>query len=178
MNSPGHRANVLEPSFTHGGVGAYARDNVSFLGKLRNPRFYTELFMAAASAPPPPPPQPPPSNPNPPPPPPPPSGGGGTPATAPAAASRTLSERPYRVDGLEAPSPSAPLDGSTLVAAVERDPTALAERALSRTGHLDRVQAAPARVASAGSPLRVEAATAGGGGLVETVLGSLLGFFL
>jgi hypothetical protein len=33
-------------------------------------------------------------------------------------------------------------------------------------------------VASAGSPLRIEAATADDGGLVETVLGSLLGFFL
>jgi hypothetical protein len=175
MNSPGHRANVLEPSFTHGGVGAYARDNVMFLGKLRNPRFYTELFMAAASAPPPPPP-PPPSNPNPPPPPPPPSGGG-TPA-APAAGSRAASERPYRVDGLQAPTPSAPLDGSTLVAVVDRDPTVVAERALSRTRNLDEVQSAPAQVASAASPLRIEAATADDGGLVETVLGSLLGFFL
>jgi uncharacterized protein YkwD len=180
MNSPGHRANVLEPSFTHGGVGAYAKDNVNFLGKLRNPRFYTELFMVAASAPPPPPPPPPPGNTNPPPPPPPPpSGGGGTPAAAPAAAaSRAPSERAYRVDALEAPSPTAPLDGSTLVAAVERDPTVVAERALSRTGHLDKVQAGPVQVATAGTPLRVEAATTDGGGLVETVLGSLLGFFL
>ena len=56
MDSPGHRANILEPSFTHGGVGAYGKDNVNFLGKQRNPRFYTELFMEAASAPPPPPP--------------------------------------------------------------------------------------------------------------------------
>ena len=56
MESPGHRANILEPSFTHGGVGAYGKDNVNFLGKQRNPRFYTELFMQAASAPPPPPP--------------------------------------------------------------------------------------------------------------------------
>ena len=67
MNSPGHRANVLDPSFTHGGVGAYAKDNVMFLGVQRSPRFYTELFMTAASAPPPPPPD---DNP-------PPAGGGG-----------------------------------------------------------------------------------------------------
>jgi len=55
MNSPGHRANILEPSWTHGGVGAYAADNVNFLGKVRSPRFYTELFMQASSgaAPPP-----------------------------------------------------------------------------------------------------------------------------
>ena len=56
MDSPGHRANILEPSFTHGGVGAYAKDNVNFLGKQRSPRFFTELFMESASAPPPPPP--------------------------------------------------------------------------------------------------------------------------
>lgn len=175
MNSPGHRANVLEPSFTHGGVGAYGRDGVNFLGKLRNPRFYTELFMTAASAPPPPPPPPPPSNPNPPPPPPPPSGGGTTPAAPAAPApSSAPAERAYRVDGLDAPRPSAPMDGSALVATVERDTAAEARRALARTESLDT----PAKVASAGSPLRVQAASASGGGLVETVLGSLLGFFL
>ncbi|HEX6128107.1 MAG TPA: CAP domain-containing protein [Candidatus Limnocylindria bacterium] len=178
MNSPGHRANVLEPSFTHGGVGAYGRDGVNFLGKLRNPRFYTELFMTAASAPPPPPPPPPPSNPNPPPPPPP-SGGGTTPAgPAAPAPSSAPAERAYRVDELEAPRPSAPLDGSTLVAAIQRDAAAAAERALARTLPLDAALAQPAEVASAGSPLRVQAASASGGGLVETVVGSLLGFFL
>ena len=174
MNSAGHRANVLEPSFTHGGVGAYAKDNVNFLGKLRSPRFYTELFMVAASAPPPPPPPPPPGNSNPPPPPPP--SGGGTAPAAPAAAPATSgepAERAYRVDALEAPRPSTPLDGSTLVAAVEHDTVAAAERALSRTETLDAPLVTPA-----GSPLRVEAATASEGGLVETVLGSLLGFFL
>lgn len=180
MNSPGHRANVLEPSFTHGGVGAYGRDGVNFLGKLRNPRFYTELFMTAASAPQPPPP-PPPSNPNPPPPPPPPSGVGTTPA-APAAAgpapSSAPAERAYRVDRVGAPQTSAPMDGSALVATVERDAAAEARRALARAESLDTLFDAPAEVASAGSPLRVEAARASGGSLVETVLGSLLGFFL
>ena len=64
------------------------------------------------------------------------------------------------------------------MAAVDRDPTVMAERALSRTGDLDEVQASPHEVASAASPLRIEAAAADEGGLVETVLGSLLGFFL
>jgi uncharacterized protein YkwD len=180
MNSTGHRANVLEPSFTHGGVGAYGRDGVNFLGKLRNPRFYTELFMTAASAPQPPPP-PPPGTPNAPPPPPPPSGGGTTPAAPAAAApapSSAPAERAYRVDELDAPRASAPMDGSALVATVERDAAAEARRALARAESLDTLFDAPAEVASAGSPLRVEAASASGGSLVETVLGSLLGFFL
>jgi uncharacterized protein YkwD len=172
MNSPGHRANILEPSFTHGGVGAYAADGVNFLGKLRNPRFYTELFMAAASAPPPPPP-------------PPPSGGGTTPppppssGSAPAPAAKAKPQpRAYRVDRVDAPSAKRALSDMTVVASVERDPTASAERALMRTRGWDEALTAPAEVAGAGSPMRVEAATAGDGGLVETVLGSLLGFFL
>ena len=61
MGSPGHRANVLEPAFTHGGVGAYGRDGQSSLGgtPVTNIRMYTELFLQApAAAPPPPPPAP------------------------------------------------------------------------------------------------------------------------
>ncbi len=49
MESPGHRANVLDPSFTHGGVGAAAADNQSFLGHVQSTRMYTELFMEATS---------------------------------------------------------------------------------------------------------------------------------
>jgi hypothetical protein len=175
MNSPGHRANVLEPSFTHGGVGAYGKDGVNFLGKLRNPRFYTELFMTAASASPPPPPPPPPSS-NPPPP----TGGGSTPtAAAPRPAARARPEaRTYRVDRVEAPAASRSLDEPMLVASLDRDPGAEAERALARTRAWDGADSAPAQVASATSPMRVEAATHEDGGLVETVLGSLLGFFL
>lgn len=173
MNSPGHRANVLDPSFTHGGVGAYGKDGVNFLGKLRNPRFYTELFMTATSSPPPPPP---PSSSNPPPP----SNGGSTAtATAPRPATRARPEaRTYRVDRVEAPAPSRPAAEATLVASLDRDPRAEAERALARTSAWDEVGSAPAQVAAATSPMRVEAATHEDGGLVETVLGSLLGFFL
>ena len=56
MASPGHRANVLDPSFTHGGVGAAAADNQMYQGYVQNTRMYTELFMEArgsGSAPPP-----------------------------------------------------------------------------------------------------------------------------
>ncbi|HEX7195393.1 MAG TPA: CAP domain-containing protein, partial [Candidatus Limnocylindria bacterium] len=59
MASPGHRANVLDARFTHGGVGAAAADNKMFQGYVQNTRMYTELFLqapaAAAPAPAPPP---------------------------------------------------------------------------------------------------------------------------
>jgi uncharacterized protein YkwD len=59
MSSAGHRANVLNSAFTHGGVGAAAADNKMFQGYVQNTRMYTELFLqapASAPAPPPPPP--------------------------------------------------------------------------------------------------------------------------
>jgi hypothetical protein len=49
MASPGHRTNVLDARFTHGGVGAAAADNISFLGSTLSPRMYTELFLQAKS---------------------------------------------------------------------------------------------------------------------------------
>jgi hypothetical protein len=172
MNSPGHRANVLEPSFTHGGVGAYGADGVNFLGKLRNPRFYTELFMVARSSAPPPPP--PPGNTNPPPPPP--GGNDAAPAAQPARQRRDMHQ--YRVDRPAAPPATRSLGAATLVASLDRPAGADAARALARTDDLEAVLAAPSQVAAAPSPMRIEAATATNGGLVETVLGSLLGFFL
>ena len=47
MASQGHRDNILRPGFTHGAVGAYGADNVSFLGSVRSPRVYTELFLTS-----------------------------------------------------------------------------------------------------------------------------------
>jgi hypothetical protein len=175
MNSTGHRANVLEPSFTHGGVGAYGADGVNFLGKQRNPRFYTELFMAANSAPPPPPP----SNPTSPPPP---SGGGGGGGGAAAPVAHAKPARPkqreMRVKSPQAPRPSDRVDGPTLVASANRDVATAAELALARTRPLDELAGSDSTPVAPYSPLRVEAASAGGDGLVETVVGSLLGFFL
>ena len=49
MASPGHRANVLDGRFTHGGVGAAAADNKMFQGYVQNTRMYTELFLQAHS---------------------------------------------------------------------------------------------------------------------------------
>jgi hypothetical protein len=167
MNSPGHRANILEPSFTHGGVGAFGADNVMFLGKLRNPRFYTELFMAAAGTTTPPPP--PPSNPNPPPP----SGGGG--GSRPPAAAATPAPSRNQVDAPVAPVASAPLDGAVVVAAPGDEAAPAAVRAMLQGGAETPVTPAPVAVASS---LRVDAPPAAERGIFETVLGSLLGFFL
>lgn len=168
MNSPGHRANVLEPSFTHGGVGAHGADNVSFLGKMRNPRVYTELFMAAASAPPPPPP--PPAS-QPPPAPPAPTGGGGAPTASPTPEPTAL-----RVEAPAPPSPSAsPDDDSTLVVAAAGSESTAAVRA---TAWADPAAPGSHRPVVAAAPYRVEAAGSSDRGLFETVFGSLLGFFL
>ncbi|HEX6473573.1 MAG TPA: CAP domain-containing protein [Candidatus Limnocylindria bacterium] len=174
MDSPGHRANILEPSFTHGGVGAYGKDNVNFLGKLRSPRFYTELFMAASSAPPPPPsgggggggggsPQPPPS-------------GGGT-AASPVRQHRNRPEaKPLHVDAPSAPRASSPMDGATVVAAAAGSTPTAAVRALAFVG--DPSAPAGAMVARPSTSLRVESAAAPERGLFESMLGTLLGFVL
>lgn len=173
MNSPGHRANVLEPSFTHGGVGAYAADGVNFLGKLRNPRFYTELFMTAASAPPPPPP---PSGSNPPPPssstPPPARSSGGTASPASTPQPATL-----RVTAPAAPRPSTPLDGPTALAAPDLVPSSAEVRAMAWSDTLNR-SAGSSRVEHTASALRVEAPDAADQGMFESMLGSFLSFLL
>ncbi|MEO8511800.1 MAG: CAP domain-containing protein, partial [Chloroflexota bacterium] len=129
MNSPGHRANILSPAWTHGGVGAAAADNVNFLGSMRSPRLYTELFIQAAGAPAPPP-----------------SGGGGS-APAPsygggsapassgqapaAAASQEPKEREYAVDAPERPAASAAMDGSELIVAAAPSISSAAVRAMA-----------------------------------------------
>lgn len=50
MGSAGHRANILNGRWTHGGAGAAAADNQLFQGYVQNTRMYTELFMQAAGA--------------------------------------------------------------------------------------------------------------------------------
>jgi uncharacterized protein YkwD len=175
MNSPGHRANVLEPAFTHGGVGAYARDGVMFLGKLRNPRFYTELFMQAASAPPPPPPPPPPSGGGSAPPPPR-SGGGGSSRPAAAAPSAAPTAATVRTGADAAPRPSEPLDGATLVVAAQPSPSTAAVRALARTDGVTPQEPDGQGGELIAGDMRVRASVAPERGMFETVIGSFLGF--
>ncbi len=169
MASPGHRANILEPSWTHGGIGAFAADNVSFLGATRSPRFYTELFMQALSSSPAPPP-PPPTTTNPPP------SAGGTTVSQPARVAPTPSPRHVAVPVPTRPTSSHPLDGPVAVATRPAQWSAIATRVL-------RFEAAwplgrDAAASSGGASLRVEAATAADRGFVEAVIGGLLGFLI
>ena len=179
MNSPGHRANILSPAWTHGGVGAAAADNVNFLGAMRSPRLYTELFIQAAGAPAPPPP---------------PSGGGGGAAPAPAptygggsapaasgqapaaAASEEPKEREYAVDEPERPEASAAMDGAELIVAAAPLISSAPVRALawSDPGRHD----APAPTPEVAGEYRVQAAEPAERGVFETVIGSVIGFVL
>ena len=176
MASPGHRANVLNPAFTHGGVGAAAADNRMFQGYVQNTRMYTELFMEAAGSAPAPAPAPPPPAPRPP------SGGGGgstspaQPAPTPAPTAKEVS-----VDAPRRPVSTAGLDG---LAMVVRD--AAADRL---TGRLMVDEAAAARsvalrdtaTASASSAAEVPAAelevtaASPAPGFFEGIVGALLG---
>jgi len=170
MNSPGHRANVLEPGFTHGGVGAWAADNVEFLGKLRSPRVYTELFMTATSSSTPPPPPPPTSTP----PPSSPPSGGGTPSTPTATPSPEVAT--LRVDAPAPPSPAATPGAPSLVVAAAGSVSTAAVRASEWADPAAADGGHTAQVAA--TPFRIEAAAGGDKGLFEVVFGSLLGFFL
>jgi len=169
MASAGHRDNVLRARWTHGGVGAAASDGVNYLGQQRNPRLYTELFMeASASAPPPP------SAPRPP------SGGSAprpaAPAGPPPAAPPPPTPAKMSVAAPTRPAPAAALDGPILLVAAPRwsDAAVLRAEALHRaTVDLDSPMAEAASVGR-----RIEAAQPAAVGLLESVLGSLLGFFL
>ena len=173
MNSPGHRANILSGAWTHGGVGAAAADNVNYLGSVRSPRLYTELFMQAAGAAPPPPPPPSGGGSAPPPP----SGGGTGPVgggAAPAASAEPTANE-LEVDAPARPSASTAMDGPELLLASAKTPSSAAVRALawSDPGHRE---AAP-RPEIAGE-YRVAAAAPAERGIFETVIGSVIGFFL
>ena len=174
MASPGHRENILNPDWTHGGVGAYAADNVSFLGKIRSPRFFTELFMQALSS----------SSPPPPPPssePPPPSGGDTQPAAAAAPAPRHHKRHAdrMRVEAPRRPTAGRPMDGATLLAAAARTiaPSKLAMLAFAdlSQGVYGQPTAVLASLRSSGSPFRIQPGSATSDGLVDSLVAPLMG---
>jgi|GEM_PF-2820876 len=187
MASTGHRANILDPSFTHGGVGAYAADNVNFLGKLRSPRFFTELFMQAASSAPAPAPAPVPA-----PVPAPPtyvapaasSSSGGSVTRAPAAPSATAKPKPkaktVSVATPARPQPGHRLDGGALLSASAPEWSPQALRSLAMMDPWRGPAAPPFSADSqvAAADYRVQAAAPVEKGFFESVLGSLLGLFL
>jgi uncharacterized protein YkwD len=163
MNSPGHRANILTPNWTDGGVGAYGADGVTWSGQVRNMRMYTELFiqLKATSPPPTPAPTKPPATPAPTPKPtakptPPPS-------TAPAATPR---QAPLETT-TPSPSPGEPTStDAASVADLGTIPSLVGDGSSGSSG------------AVVASSLRVETAAAAPRGMFETVIGSLLSFFL
>jgi uncharacterized protein YkwD len=157
MDSPGHRANVLNPAWSHGGVGAYGADGVTWGGQVRNMRMYTELFIKLNSGPPPPPPPPPPPAATPKPTP--------RPTPAPTAAPTAT---PHQVPSeTEAPTSSPTADPAT--------PTEVAIASQPPASGAPGASSAPDVAVSS---LRVETADAADRGIFETVIASLLGFFL
>jgi uncharacterized protein YkwD len=195
MNSAGHRSNVLESSWTHGGVGAWAANNISFLGKLRSPRMYTQLFMqarsAAAPAPTPAPaPKPPPSAPAPTPPPsgsaPAPALGGSAPAPAPGgsaaaapmAAAPTPTPEPQpksmRVETARQPQPSREVGTPTILV----PPTPVVAQTAAVPDPADPKEREHVERTVVQTSLRVEAPAQPERGFLETIISSLLAFLL
>jgi len=174
MNSAGHRANVLNTTWSHGGVGAYAKDDVDFLGKLRDPRVYTELFIKLKSSPPPtPPPTPVPTAPPPPPPTPRPTAPPPPPPTPKPTAPPTpvATVQPTAIPTAE---PTATPSVGPLLESQPPDLPPVTEAPSAAETPAETPAATPAAV----STLRVESAEAADRGIFESVIGALLGFFL
>ena len=188
MASPGHRVNVLDRRFTHGGVGAAAADNKQFQGYVQNTRMYTELFLQAATV----------AAPAPAPAPRPPSGGGGGGgggSTAPVqqapqqgqapqqAAAATPKPEPkpkmVEVDAPKRPASSAGLDGVAVVVSAPASVDLVARLTLEETAALRVAEMAAEMQAVrtvAQASLEVTAAPTSEPGLVEGIVGAVLGF--
>ena len=191
MASAGHRANVLNRSFTHGAVGAAATTAKAFLGNVQNTRMYTELFLqanAAAPAPAPRPPAPPPA-----PAPRPPSGGGGSgggsgggggsaaPAAPRAAAPAPPKAKHFAVAAPQRPVSTAGIDGvATVVSSPERLDLASRlradELAAARAAAMRVAASAPATAADDAGAMNVAAAPRSEAGLLDGIVGAVLGF--
>lgn len=172
MNSPGHRANVLNATWSHGSVGAYGADGVTWGGNVRNMRMYTELFIKLKSSPPPPPPPPPPTAPPPPPPPPPPTAAPPPPPPPPppptAAPTHVATALPTA-----APTPAEVEPAETPVAIPSVVPSAVPSAGSAEPDPTDDPGAAPLA-----NTMRVETAEVAERGIFESVIGALLSFFL
>ncbi|HSK94937.1 MAG TPA: CAP domain-containing protein [Candidatus Angelobacter sp.] len=198
MGSPGHRANVLDHRFTHGGVGAAQKTGL-FLGHNQDTRMYTQLFLQPKSAPAP--------APAPPAPAPPPGsggggggGGGGAAPVQPTAATPAPTPEPepepklVTMSAPSRPTSSAGLDGvatriSPSAWSVDRGAhLAAEERAADRAAALATTDPArrnastvdPAAAAAAADAttvaLEVRAADEPEPGLLESIVGAVIGF--
>ena len=187
MASPGHRVNVMDGRFTHGGVGAAAADDRMFQGHVQNTRMYAELFMQAPSA----------AAPVPPPPSGGGSGGGGGGSAPPAAPQPAQPAQPARaaqpaptprpaprpaevhVDPPQRPASATGLDGVTAVV-VEGASVQLAPR-LAADDAIGTVRASPGLAAgvepAAARGMQVAAPEPARAGPFDGVVGAVLGFF-
>jgi uncharacterized protein YkwD len=163
MGSSEHRSNILNPVWTHGGIGAYGADNITWQGKLRSPRMYTELFMQARSAAPPPAPAP---KPKPAPAP--------TPQPAPKATPKPTKKPAPKTAAKPKPVARAlPLAG---IAKMEQ-----ADRWQASSRYLlarDPFEQEPLAASVQLTAYRIDAPAPADRGFFETMLGTLLGFFL
>ena len=177
MASPGHRVNVLDARFTHGGVGAAAADNQMFQGYVQNTRMYTELFLQAPGAPAPAPAPPPGGG----------GGGGGGGYTQPAApVVQTPAPKPQpkpkemSVASPRRPTSTAGIDGvATIVAArATIDVTArlAADDALGNQHAVATAAATKAPATAITRGMQVTAAAPAEAGLFDGIVGTLLGF--
>ncbi|MDQ4035305.1 MAG: CAP domain-containing protein [Chloroflexota bacterium] len=177
MASPGHRANVLDARFTHGGVGAAAADDRMYQGYVQDTRMYTELFMQAPAAGAP-------ASP---------SGGGGSTGGgggggggggyAQPVAQATPKPEPkpkeMRVEAPRRPTSTAGLDG-VMTTVVERTTADLVARlaaddALGVPAAVPSVANTPLQTAAT-RPMEVTAARPADAGLFDGVVGAVLGF--
>lgn len=165
MGSSEHRSNILNPVWVYGGIGAYGADNVVWQGKLRSPRMYTELFMQPKSAAPPPPPKP---APNPAPLP--------KPAPAPTSAPKATpkpAKKPVHTAAHKPVARELPLGGIAKMQAADRwlmDAASLLAR--------DPFEREPLGTSVQLTAYRIDAPAPADRGFFETMLGTLLGFFL
>ena len=164
MGSSGHRANILNVNWSHGGVGAYGADGVMWGGKIRNIRMYTELFVKLKTAPPPPPPA--------------------TPVPTPkpvVATPKPVVATPKPVVATAKPVPvqtPLPTATATPVPTPTMTPVATATPSPSAVPAASVQPVAPQAHGPVAKSLRVQSATPVDRGIFETVIGSLLSFLL
>jgi len=177
MGSSGHRANVLDPRFTHGGVGAAAADNQMFLGHVQNTRMYTELFMEATGSAPAPAPNPASGG----------GGGGGGAGSPSASVASQVAPKPrptathVDVDAPRRPVSTAGIDGTTtlvsapssfdLAARLRVDEGAAARAFGMAAAHTPKEPV----VAISHAGMEVQAAGAPSAGLLDGFVGAVLG---
>ena len=176
MGSSAHRANILNAAFTHAGVGVGYANNITWQGKLRSPRVYTQLFLkpksvssTPAPTPTPPPPPPPSGTPKPTssPPPPPPSG-----TAAPTPAATPLPTAEPTATPLPTPQSTASPDAKPVVVWAPGDHTETRFMAGVDTREVP-THTDPPLVATT---YRIEPAQLSGGGLFEALFSTLIGF--